>query len=653
MGQKKKFLGTLKDEKTFSLAQDLFDDDKFDFALKQFRKLEVDFPNEPILLYRIGTCLLYEKGNKAKAFDYLSKIDKNKFSKSDFLYRLAQAQFLVGKYDEAIASATEVQAKKIEPFKIEAAKQLIKQADVAKSMPMNSKYSVQNAGATINTIFDETQPVINLAGNYLLWAYYGEKSIGGLQAQPGAKTTDGVYFSDIYLSQKNENGTWNAARPYDSLTNSTASEYPLCISYDGQRLITGKQESYANHSISFSKKENNGWSLFGELSGLINTPGYEGGATVFPNNKKIIFSSDRLGGFGGKDLYSAELMEDSTWGNVKNLGLAINTANNEDFPHIHSDGMSLHFSSNGPKSMGAYDIFISTYSPDDDTWSNAINMEMPINSTDDDIQFQVAGNGKTAYFSSGRMGGIGGSDIYEVNGLSYKPDLTFEKIENERLAVIQKKYNDSLELVKTKALEAQQAITMQSEHKIIADNSQQTTKQEALAQLEADKLAKAEAKRQAIITAKAEKEAKRLEKIATDEAAKLAKEEALAAKAIKNAEISDWDWSKYDLSTEAAIAKEFGDVSSEGLVYKVQIASGTLPKNISNLINTDLGQIEELEVKGNKKYLIEKSSKSINEAFSIKNKAIELGISDAFITGFYNGKRFYLIDLVKKGILRK
>ncbi len=651
--QKKKFLSSFKDEKTFSLAQDLYDDNKFDFALKQFKKLEVDYPSEPILLYRIGTCLLFEKGNKALAYDYLSKVDKSKFSKSDFLLRLAQAQMLVGKYDEAVVNATEVQAKKIEPFKIEAAKQLIKQIDVAKNMTSNSKYTVKNLGTAVNTKFDENQPVINLEGNYLLFAYSGEKSLGGLQSQPGSKTSDGIYFSDIYLSQKQANGDWSAARPYDSITSSVSSEYPLCISADGMRLLTGKQESFVNHSISVSKKDNMTWNLLGEVGGLINTAGYEGGATLFPNNKKIIFSSDRAGGFGGKDLYSAELMEDSTWGNIKNLGLSVNTANDEDFPQIHSDGISLHFASNGPKSMGGYDIFMSTYTPEEDVWSSAMNMEMPINSVEDEIQFQVAGNGKTAYFSSGRMGGIGMTDIYEVNGLPYKSDINLEKIENERLAIVQKKYNDSLQLAKIKADEAQQALAMQVEKKVITENTAADAKQQAAEKAEADKIAKQEAKRQALEMAKREKEAKRIEKIAKEEAAKLAKEEALATKSKSNAEISDWDWSKYDLSTESSIAKEFGDIAAENLVYKVQIASGTLPKNVSNLLNTELGQIEELDVKGNKKYLIEKASNTINEAFQIKNKAIALGINDAFVTGFYNGKRFYLIDLVKKGILKK
>jgi hypothetical protein len=650
--QKKKFLSNLKDEKTFNLAQDLYDDEKFEFALKQFKKLEVDFPSEPILLYRLGVCHLYDKGNKEIAYEYLSKVDKKKFSKSDFVYRLAQAQAIVGKYDEAIINANEALTKKIEPKKIEGAKLLIKQIEIAKSMSTNSNYTVKNAGENINTKYNESQATINSEGNYLLFAYAGEKSVGGLQAQPGEKNNDGIYYSDIYLSLKQANGNWSNAKVYDSLLATNGAEYPLFLSNDGMRMLSGKQESYMNYSVSVNKKDSTSWSLLGELSGLINTSGYENGAALFSSNNKIIFSSDRLGGYGGKDLYSAELMEDSTWGRIKNLGLSVNTADDEDFPHIHSDGKTLHFSSNGAKSMGGFDIFMSEYSPDEDTWGQAINMGMPINSSQDDIQFQVDGTGKTAYFSSGRSGGMGGSDIYIVSGLNYKSDPKTEKRETERLAAIQKRMEDSL--ANAKQVAAQQlALT---ERKALETNNEEKTisKTTTLAQqAEADKLAKAEAKRVAFENAKAEKEAKRIEKIAKEEAAKLAREEALEAKRAEKSAISGWDWSKYDLSSESAIAAAFGDITTENLIYKVQIASGTLPENISNTINTELGQIEELTIKGNKKYVIDKSFNTINEAFQLKNKVIEKGISDAFITGFYNGKRFYLIDLVKKGMLRK
>jgi hypothetical protein len=529
-------------------------------------------------------------------------------------------------------------------------------------------------GALVNSKFDESNPAINAAGNYLLFSYTGDRSVGGLQAQPGDKNNDGIYYSDIFLSKKGNDGNWSASKLYDSLMAANGSEYPLSISADGMRMFSGRQESYVNHSISVNKKDSLGaWALLGEVIGLVNSPSYEGGAALFPSNNKMVFSSDRLGGFGGKDLYIAELMEDSTWGRIKNLGQGVNGPNDEDFPHMHIDGKTLHFSSNGPSSMGGYDIFVAEYSPEEDTWGSKTNLGAPINTAHDELQLQLVSSGKTAYFSSGRNGGQGGSDIYMVSGLNYKSDPAFEKKEAEMLAMRQKATADSLAMVKSKELEAQQAATLANNtannsnpsitakqmaiEKTAADKAaKEEAKMLAIEKANADKAAKLEAKQAAINKANEDKEAKRIERIAREEAAKLAKEEALAAKQtnMPNSNTNNsWDWSKYDLSTESAIAAEFGEIKTENVVYKVQIASGTLPESINNAINSELGQIEELKIKGNKKYVIEKAYSTINEAFQLKNKAIEKGIGDAFITGFYNGKRFYLIDLVKKGILKK
>jgi hypothetical protein len=679
----KKFLSTLKDQKTFDLAQDLYDEGKFEFALKQFKKLEANSPNEPILLYRIGVCQLYEKGDRQIAYDYLSKVDKSKFSKSDFLYRLAQAQLIAGKYDEATTNATEALTKKLESKKLDDVRLLIKQIENAKNnlSKNNPAHTVSNLGSMVNSKFDESNPAINAAGNYLLFSYTGERSVGGLQAQPGDKNNDGIYFSDIFLSKKGNDGNWSTSKVYDSLMAANGSEYPLSISADGMRMLSGRQESYVNHSISVNKKDSAGaWALIGEVIGLVNSPSYEGGAALFPSNNKMVFSSDRLGGFGGKDLYVAELMEDSTWGRIKNLGQGINGPNDEDFPHMHVDGKTLHFSSNGPSSMGGYDIFVAEYSPEEDVWGSKTNLGAPINTAHDELQFQLVSTGKTGYFSSGRNGGQGGSDIYMVSGLSYRSDPAYEKKEAEMLAMKQKATSDSLAIVQSKALEAQQAALAKNTasntnteitakqlansdakqmaiEKAAADKADKAeAKQLALEKANADKAAKMEAKQAAINKANEDKEARRIEKIAKEEAAKLAKEEALATKqanASNSNANNSWDWSKYDLSSESAIAAEFGEIKTDNLVYKVQIASGTLPESINNTINSELGQIEELKVKGGKKYVIEKSYTTINEAFQLKNKAIDKGIGDAFITGFYNGKRFYLIDLVKKGILRK
>jgi hypothetical protein len=144
----------------------------------------------------------------------------------------------------------------------------------------------------------------------------------------------------------------------------------------------------------------------------LNSPEWEGSACFMPNHNKIIFASERKGGYGGKDLYSAEKIKDNVWGNIKNLGPVINTKYDEDAPFVTTDGKILFFSSNNNSSLGGYDIFRSDLK--EDQWQSPYNLGPPINTKNDDKFFIVRADGKVGYYSSYKQGGKGEQDIYRI-----------------------------------------------------------------------------------------------------------------------------------------------------------------------------------------------------------------------------------------------
>ena len=75
----------------------------------------------------------------------------------------------------------------------------------------------------------------------------------------------------------------------------------------------------------------------------------------------------------------------------------------------------MYFSSNGPKSMGGFDIFV-TQVDEEDQWSEPLNMGYPLNTVDDDIFYTTTADGRTGYYSSERLDGQGDKDIYTVFG---------------------------------------------------------------------------------------------------------------------------------------------------------------------------------------------------------------------------------------------
>ena len=127
----------------------------------------------------------------------------------------------------------------------------------------------------------------------------------------------------------------------------------------------------------------------------------------------MFFVSDRDGGKGGKDIYVCKKLPNGEWAKAQNLGKTINTPYDEDGVFIHPDGKTMYFSSNGPNSIGDYDIFYSTLD-EAGNWSNPVNMGYPVNSTDDDIFFVTSTDGKRGYFSSFKEEGLGEKDIYQI-----------------------------------------------------------------------------------------------------------------------------------------------------------------------------------------------------------------------------------------------
>jgi len=93
----------------------------------------------------------------------------------------------------------------------------------------------------------------------------------------------------------------------------------------------------------------------------------------------------------------------------------INTSHDEDSPFIMADGETLYFSSNGDKSMGGYDVFVSHFNNETKDWTTPKNLGFPINTTHDDLYFSVSSDGETMYFSSAHAEGLGDKDIYYAN----------------------------------------------------------------------------------------------------------------------------------------------------------------------------------------------------------------------------------------------
>jgi outer membrane protein OmpA-like peptidoglycan-associated protein/Tol biopolymer transport system component len=254
----------------------------------------------------------------------------------------------------------------------------------------------------INSSFAEFSPLLSPDGKMLIFT--SNRSADDYQIKSATN------FEDVYISEYT-GGQWGHPQKISPNINVKPNEAAMSLSPDGKTLFLYYEEGRGD--IYTSTKENGIWSTPVPLNQFVNHPHYrESGACLSADGKKLFFSSNRPGGKGGYDIYVCELSSKGDWGRPSNLGSAINTRADEEFPFLDADGVTMYFSSNGHPAIGNYDIFKSTF--ESGNWTSPANLGYPINTRAYEGNLILSRDGKTGYFSSRRVSTPGNMDIYTV-----------------------------------------------------------------------------------------------------------------------------------------------------------------------------------------------------------------------------------------------
>lgn len=150
----------------------------------------------------------------------------------------------------------------------------------------------------------------------------------------------------------------------------------------------------------------------------INTPvATEGCPYVTRSEHILVFASNRAGGFGALDLYTAYWDAASKrWGTPVNMGPQINTSSAEQCPLLSHDGKELLFVSSRPGGAGGLDLWrVRRHDNRSDLegWGTPVNVAALNSSADEFGPGWYQENGRTVlYFNSNRPGGAGQHDLY-------------------------------------------------------------------------------------------------------------------------------------------------------------------------------------------------------------------------------------------------
>jgi len=231
---------------------------------------------------------------------------------------------------------------------------------------------------------------------------------------------------------------------------------------DGRTMVfamgnTRKKKGGADVDLYLSRFRNGEWSepqrlnintqFKDEYDAVARNNSWDSSPAFAPDGRTLYFASNRPGGYGGTDIYSAQMDSRGRFARVRNLGPEINTAGNELFPYVSEDG-KLYLASDGHPGFGGIDLFVVKRASGKTTIEN---LGEPMNSPADDFGIFLFRPDR-GFFTSNREGGKGDDDIYTfvnedpnlkvVNyflaGVTYTPltDSTLQILPNVRVSLL-------------------------------------------------------------------------------------------------------------------------------------------------------------------------------------------------------------------------
>ncbi|MCP4263789.1 MAG: hypothetical protein GY774_40715 [Planctomycetes bacterium] len=266
--------------------------------------------------------------------------------------------------------------------------------------PANADYTFgtpTNLGPTVNSSAYDFSPSIPADG---LELYF-------ISDRPGG---EGTY--DIWVSTRaSKEDDWGASTNLGAPINTPDWQNSPCISADGLELYFNDWGLWvvtrATVSDPWGEAEND--SLIN-----INTSNVNSAPCLSSDGLSVfLFSWDE------KDLYvSTRPTRDDLWSEPVNLGPTVNGVNstwvNRD-PSISADGLSLIFTSDRDGGSGGKDLWMTRRATIDGPWSEPVNLGPTINSEKSEYKPEISADGRSLLFCSNRDGGYGDFDIWQVS----------------------------------------------------------------------------------------------------------------------------------------------------------------------------------------------------------------------------------------------
>ena len=225
-------------------------------------------------------------------------------------------------------------------------------------------------------------------------------------------------FERLFQARKN-NSFWTPAQKLNIGNHGEVNEGTISMTADGRLIFftaCGRYDGFGSCDIYYIQKYNGEWLMAQNAGSVINTVYWDAQPSVSINGEYLYWSSNRPGGYGGKDIWFSKIISVDKgkliFDRPVNVGFDVNTIKNDFSPFIHADGETLYFASEGHMGLGKSDLYLSRNVGN--KWTTALNLGYPINSFKEDDGLVVSPTATACFLSSTRKTAINNSkDIFQ------------------------------------------------------------------------------------------------------------------------------------------------------------------------------------------------------------------------------------------------